>query len=78
MKKPKRVKIVYFDMIQTFFKSLAQLQDDVSRQICLKHLHWLVVENEENLEALLEDHDKLQKFVERIFEYELDIIHSSD
>lgn len=31
LKKPKRVKIVYFDMIQTFLKSLAQLQDDVSR-----------------------------------------------
>ena len=39
LKRPKKVKIVYFGIIQTFLKSLAQLENDVSRYICLKHLH---------------------------------------
>lgn len=34
-----------------------------------------MVENEENLTALLEDREKLGRFVERIFEYELDVVY---
>ena len=55
IKRPKKVKIVYFGMITTFLKSLVKMESDVSRYICLKHLHWLVIENEENLSTLLQD-----------------------
>jgi len=78
LKKPKRVKIVYFDMIKTFLKSLVQLENDVSRQICLKHLHWLLIKNEENLAALLDDAVKLTQFVERVYQYELDVVQKEE
>ena len=39
----------------------------------MKHLHWLIIENEDNLNALLEDGDILREFVKGIFYYELDV-----
>ena len=82
LKKPKKVKIVYFGMIQTFLKSLTLLENDVSRYICLKHLHWLMIENKENLCALLEDSEIAFQFIEGVFQYEVEVTrkygHNSD
>lgn len=61
-------------MITTFLKSLARMESDVSRYICLKHLHWLTIENEENLEDLLEDREKLYDFIEAVFQYKIDVL----
>lgn len=73
VKRPKKVKIVYFGMITTFLKSLAKMESDVSRYICLKHLHWLTIENDDNLDFMLADKDKLYEFIEAVFQYEIDV-----